>query len=135
MSESSEKPRNSKAEKMRQAARDIEAAQEQSNELIKQLDTLDFSDAGKVLEWWAAFEESGNVDVERTIGDINKIVAKFAAHGYLPGMNTGAEYREEDKENSAKYIVGQALSGRENTGDISGAVHGFYDDWKEKFAK
>ncbi|MDP1689811.1 MAG: hypothetical protein Q8L52_01230 [bacterium] len=130
-----EKRRLSKAEKLRQAARDIDAKQARMDELIKHLDTLDFSDVGKVLEWCVAFEELSDTDVERTVGDTNKIVAKFAEHGYVPGMNTGAEYKEEDKENSAKYIIGQALDGLENAGFISRAIGQSSDDWKAKFVK
>ena len=112
-------------------AQDIDAKQEQINELTKQLDTLDFSDVKKVLEWCVAFQDpSDRVGTQR---DKNKILAKFAEHGYVPNMNTGTEYKAEDKENSAKYIIGQALSGIEYIGAVHQVVHRFSDEWKAKF--
>ena len=114
-------------------ARDIEEKQKQIDELTQQLDTLDFSDVRKVLDWCVAFQEpSDRVGTQR---DKSLILEKFADHGYIPNMNTGKEYKANDKENSAKYIIGQALGGIEYIGAIHQVIHKFADEWKAKFIR
>jgi hypothetical protein len=112
-------------------AKNIDEKQEQINELTKQLDTLDFSDVKKVLEWCVAFE--GPSDRIGTRKDKNKILAKFAEYGYIPDMNIETDYKPDDKENSAKYIIGQALGGIEKYGYVDLAIHGSLDRWNARF--
>jgi len=113
--------------------RDIKEKQEKINELTKQLDTLDFSDVKEVLEWCVAFQgPSDRIGVKK---NKNKIISKFAEYGYFPGVNTGSRYKAEDRENSARYIIGQALSGIADIGAIHHVINRFYDEWKAKFVK
>lgn len=114
-------------------AKDIAEKQEQINMLTEQLDTLDFSDVKKVLDWCVAFQDPS--DRIGTQSNKSKILVKFAEHEYYPGMNVGISYNAEDKENSAKYIIGQALSGIVNIGAIHQVIHHFADQWKAKFAE
>jgi len=115
------------------SARDIAEKQKQIDELTNQLDILDFSNTEKVLDWCAAFQSpSDRIDTKR---DKEKILNKFAENGYLPNVNLGSEYKPEDKDNSARYLIGQALDGIKQIGAIHQVFHKFYDEWKAKFSE
>lgn len=133
--ELSEKYKNSPEGKAAAEAsiKDIAEKQRQIDELTNQLDTLDFSNTEKVLDWCAAFQSpSDRIDTKR---DKEKILNKFAENGYLPNVNLGSEYKPENKDNSARYLIGQALDGIKQIGAIHQVFHKFYDEWKARFSK
>ncbi len=134
IAEAAEKYR--KSPEGQRAARESEErkqeAQRKADALVEQLPSLDFSNQEAVLNWICEFQDpSDHIGVEK---DNEKVLKIFAEHGYQPGVNTGKEFNGEDRDNFARYIVGQALNGlRGDVGAIHHIVHKFTDDWKEKF--
>lgn len=99
--------------------------------LVRQLPDLDFTDYEVILDWLCelqnAAESSGT-----TKGQAEILVA-FTKHGYRPGVNAGKAYDGKDRENVARYIIGQALGGLQKGVGILNTIHGSTDDWKKKF--
>ena len=65
--------------------------------------------------------------------DRERIIATFGAHGYVSGVNCGDAFDAEDRENVARWLIGQCLANLVSVGAIHGIVHKFADDWIEKF--
>ncbi len=108
-------------------------AQETVNNLMKELPSLDFKNNVKVLDWINRLQPASDyVGVEVSS---KKIVEIFADHGFLPGVNIGANFKENDEDNFAKYIAGQALGFLEKGWPVHHVVGRFIDDWKKKFKK
>lgn len=102
----------------------------QTNEIMRWTDE-DWSDLTKVLDWLVAIQPAtDHVGVET---DPNFIVNLFDQHGYKTGVNTGEDFREEDKENYARYIVGQCMSCLKSIGAIHQVTYSFVERWKAKF--
>lgn len=134
---------NKKAEAYRKSPEGIRAnkeaeekkqnMQEKANQLVEQLNTLDFSDYELVLEWICNFQEAS--DYIGTSYDKNKVISTFKNNGFAIGVNTGKDFNGENAENFAKYLVGQALDGINTVGAPHQIVHKFTNDWKQKFGK
>jgi hypothetical protein len=114
----------------------IRRANETLAQTVRALDTLPFDDLSAVLAWIASFEDETDllgVDKEELLAVMPK---RFAAHGLLPNMNTGAAYDGEDFEDSAKYLIGQALSFlTEPPYAVHGVWRSFYKEWLAKFER
>ena len=110
-----------------------EEAQRKADALMEQLPNLDFANQEAVLNWICEFQDpSDHIGVVKNQGEVLRI---FAEHGYQPSVNTGEAFNGEDRDNFARYIVGQALDGlKGDVGAIHQVVHKFTDDWKKKFA-
>lgn len=102
-------------------------AQRKADALVEQLPNLDFSNQEAVLDWICEFQDpSDHIGVAK---DNEKVLKIFAEHGYQPGVNTGEAFNGEDRDNFARYIVGQALDGLQGeVGAIHHIVHKFTDD-------
>lgn len=119
-----------RAEEQRQRA---EEAKRSIEALLKQLDTLEFSDLESVIDWIAAFQEPTNlVGIEF---DRKAVLKTFKAHGFEPDANIGEAYDERSAENVAKYVVGQALAGIERGGLVPQAIHGAASRWRRTFGR
>lgn len=106
-------------------------AQRKADALMEQLPNLDFNDQKAVLDWICEFQ--GPSDHIGVVKDGEKVVKIFAEHGYQPNVNTGEAFNGEDRDNFARYIIGQALSGlQSDVGAIHQIVHKFTNDWKKK---
>ena len=108
----------------------IASMQERHDCLMRDLAALDFTDDVAVLDWLCAMQEPTDhvgVQVDRA-----GIVAAFARHGFEPNVNTGAAYRDADRDNSFRYLVGQALSTLQACA-IHGMVNDFTARWKTRF--
>lgn len=91
----------------------------------------DWSDLANVIDWLVAIQPTtDHIGIET---DPNFIVNLFEQHGYKEGVNTGNDFQEEDKENYARYIIGQCMSCLESVGAIHPVTHSFVERWKEKF--
>lgn len=102
-----------------------------ANILMEKLDALDFSDDAVVLDWLVKMQmPSDHIGVDV---DPGRIIRVFSAHGWLPDVNTGAAFREDDRENFARYLAGQALANLEYIGAIHQIVHEFARQWRERF--
>jgi hypothetical protein len=132
-----------RAEEYRQSPEGVKAAeedearknalQEKADQLVTQLDSLDFSNLEAVIDWIVDFQDaSDHIGVSF---DREKVVSTFRSHGFDVGVNTGEAFNEEDAENFAKWLVGQALGGINSVGAIHQVVHRFAGDWKMKFGK
>jgi hypothetical protein len=110
----------------------IREAQDKINVLLAQLSGLNFSNQGTVLDWLCAFQEpSDHVSVTTHWQEILKT---FAEHGYQPDVNMYGAFDGEDRDNSVRYIIGQALSTLQgDTHHIKLPIHKFTKDWKNKF--
>lgn len=97
-----------------------------ADELMAGLDRLDFSNVAALLDWLCAIEDARD-HIGVTV-DVSRIVATFGAHGYLPNVNCGADYKEDDPDNSARWLIGQALSV-----PYVPLVRHFTEQWKAKF--
>lgn len=116
------------------------AAQEQTradlqarhDALMRRLPSLDFRDQCAVLDWLCEMQApSDHVGV---IVRRKTILAAFAKHEFLPGVNCGADFRPEVRDNVHRWLVGQALDGLEGPA-IHGIIHKFAADWKAKFLR
>ena len=96
---------------------------------MRQLPSLDFNNQEKILDWLCAFVVPCNV-----VEDLQEVIGIFTSHGYEAGVNAGEAYNGEDKDNVARYIVGQALSSMRDEGFVPQVIEGFMTDWKTKFA-
>lgn len=107
-------------------------SQQKADALMEELPSLDFNNQEAVLNWICEFQEpSDHIGV---ITDNEKVLKIFSENGYQPNVNVGEAFNGEDRDNFARYIVGQALDGLQgNVGAINQIVHKFTDDWKKKF--
>ena len=132
-----------RAEEYRKSPKGIKAAeeaearktalQEKADQLLTQLDSLDFSNLEAVIDWIVDFQDaSDHIGVSF---DREKVVATFRSHGFDIGVNTREAFNGEDAENFAKNVVGQALDGIKSVDAIHRVVHKFAGDWKKKFGK
>lgn len=102
------------------------------NAAVAELETLDFSDIAAVVDWFDKVTDP--MDFRGVKVPSAKIVQIFENHGYLPGVNTGENFNGEDKENFARYIIGQALLGLKSPiGRIHPVFIRFAREWREKF--
>jgi len=107
-----------------------EGKQHRLDQLMLELDTLDFTNQAHVIKWVEDFQDpSDYIGLKK---DPKKIVKIFAEHGYFASVNLGSQFHAEDKDNVARYIVGQALDGLNFIGAIHGMIHSFIEDWRKK---
>lgn len=118
----------------RRAAREAEErkqqAQQKHDTLMRQLPNLNFADDVAVLDWLCEFQDPSCFGVGKQQG---AVLATFAAHGYYPGVNCGKDFNGDDRDNFARWVIGQALNTLSEFGAIHPIVHKFTDDWKKKF--
>ena len=100
--------------------------------LMRQLPGLDFTDYAVLLDWLCELQLAAESSITMK-GPTEKILATFTKHGYQPGVNTKKAYDGKDRENVARYIIGQALGGLQKGVGILNTIHGSTDDWKKKF--
>ncbi len=110
--------------------REIATAQAQIDLSVVALDALDFSDLDAVIGWFETVQDATDqcgVRVPKAA-----ILAAFSAAGFEPDANCGDAF-DDDRENVARYIIGQALSTLRFLA-IHGTIHGFAKCWREKFS-
>lgn len=111
---------------------EILKAQETHDRLVRDLATLDFKNDVAVLDWLCAIQDS--TDHTSVVVDKATILAAFDAAGLKPSVNTGSNFKADDRDNVFRYIVGQALDCLKSVA-IHGIVHKFVADWKAKFLR
>lgn len=125
--------RESDAGKAYEAERlaNTERDQKRVDALFADLPMLNFGNVYSLLSWCAQYQEpSDRVGVNT---HAKEVCAIFADHGYLPNVNLGVDYRADDADNSARYLIGQALHGLEVVGAVHGIYQKFYGEWLAKF--
>jgi len=117
----------------REAKERQESLQKKADEMVEQLfDKFDFANLEAVINWLDEFQNpSYHVGVKIPH---EQIVKKFREHGFEPNVNCGDDFNEADKDNVARWIVGQALAGLEcDVHAIHQVFHKFAKDWRNKF--
>ena len=114
-------------------AMQVQALRVKVQDMMQQLESLDFENIEAVVNWFDGIRDaSDDVDVMSMIRR-EEIVQKFQVHGYQPNDNLGDKFNEKDKENVARYIVGQALDNLITFGSIHQVYSYFAEDWRKKF--
>jgi hypothetical protein len=97
---------------------------EQMARRIEEIETLDFTDLNAVITWLEQMDGIGSKDMrkQRIV-----ILTALRRRRFVANVNCGAQFDESNKENFARYIIGQAM-----------ANNGVIDDrhvraWREKF--
>lgn len=111
--------------------KEVEALQRTADLLVEELKTLDFSNLQLVLNWLCAIQEPG--DRIGVTTDRELIIKTFNDNGYFENVNIGNDFNGEDRENFARYIIGQGLDGISRMGAPHQVIYRFVDQWKEKF--
>ncbi|MEK7509683.1 MAG: hypothetical protein AAB605_03145 [Patescibacteria group bacterium] len=123
-------PKGKKA--AREAKERLEKMQQKHDELMRQLPNLDFTNNIAVLNWLCEYQDPS--DYIGVMKQQDEVVATFVAHGYHPNVNLHENFKEDDRDNYARYIIGQALSMLQGeVGAIHHVIHHFTKKWKEKF--
>lgn len=99
-------------------------------ESIDKLSQLDFTNLNDVINWMDDFQSIRGVSYDK-----DKIVSIFQKNGFNAGMNTGKNFDGENKENYAKWLIGQALKGLINDGQVAQMFSEYAEKWKKKFGE
>ena len=123
-------PEGQRAE--REAEEHRQKAQAQMDEAMAELPTLDFADFGAMIAWLEEVRDPS--DYIGVTTPYAQIVSTFRENGYEPDVNYGQDFDDEDEENFARWLIGQALSNLElDIHAIHQVFHKFADDWRNKF--
>lgn len=107
------------------------AIQAEADALMAALPSLDMTDDVAVLEWLDRFQDPS--DYIGIKADKAAVIRAFTDAGYVANANTGDDFREEDRDNHARYLVGQALSCLQSVGAIHQVFGTFHARWKARF--
>lgn len=105
--------------------------QKKHDNLIIELDKIDFTNDLSVLKWICNFQNT--IDYRGVKVNSLKILSIFKKHGYFPNENVEIDFQKNDRENYTRYIIGQALDGLKYDDLIHPFVHFFVDKWKKAF--
>lgn len=115
----------------REAEERVKALQEQHDRLVHELVSIDPADDVRTLDWFCRLQPcTDHVDVKV---ESETLVRVFEGAGFRAGANTGPAYRENDRNNSFRYLVGQALDGLTTGPAIHPILHKFVAEWKARF--
>lgn len=106
------------------------AAQSKHDALMRKLPSLNMADDIAVLDWLCAMQEPS--DRVGVIVRRDTIVSHFEKAGFIAGANCGKDYRDGDRDNMFRYLVGQAMDGL-NGPAIHSIIHKFAADWRKRF--
>jgi hypothetical protein len=80
-----------------------------------------------ILEYFELSEHSGVVNYDEMI------IRYLETNGYESGCNTGKDYKAGDKENTARYIIGQFMDSIKTHGMCPPVITSFYEKYKKDF--
>lgn len=108
---------------------ELKQKQKELDELLIQLDTINFSDYTQVLHWWAKAQDA--LDHIGLVKYDAHIIQAFEKNGYVENEHVGkdSEWIKETPERMARYIVGQCL----NMLKVVGAVHQIIPIWVKQY--
>ena len=107
------------------------AIQAEADALMAALPSLDMTDDVAVLDWLDRFQDPS--DYIGIKADKAAVIRAFTEAGFVAGANCGDDFREDDRDNHARYLVGQALSCLQSMGAIHQVFGTFHERWKAKF--
>lgn len=106
------------------------ALQAQHDRLMARLPSLDWPSDVSVLNWLCDMQPC--TDRVGVIVRRSTIVQAFEKHGFKAGENTGPDYKDGDRTNMFRYLVGQALEGLDGPA-IHPILLKFAAEWRERF--
>lgn len=114
------------AEKSDKALASLQARHDQ---LMAHLPSLDWMDKDAVLAWLCEMQPC--TDRVGVIVRRKTIIEAFEKHGFKANENTGADYKNGDRTNMFRYLVGQCLAGLKEGPAIHPIIHKFAAEWHE----
>jgi hypothetical protein len=109
----------------------IAAQQQKIDNAMARLPMLDFNNLTAVFDWLTEIQDPSNhvgVETPRL-----EIIDAFADRGFYVNVNCGEYFDAENRENAARWLIGQALSNLILVGAIHSIFNTFAADWKMKF--
>ena len=107
----------------------LQAQNDKLNQLKENLP--DFSNLDSVISWLGELEKSCDCISLSKAG----IVEVFEGKGYFAGVNCGEDFKEDDRDNCARWLIGQALECIRDAGAIHPMYHTFAKQWRDKFGE
>lgn len=101
------------------------------DQLMQRFETLDYSNLDELVQFFDDLTDPS--DYIGVSFDRGRVIDEFVQHGYGISANTGSAFDENDRENFARYLVGQALSGLQFVGAVHHIYHRMAQEWREKF--
>ena len=102
------------------------------NELLQEAKQIDWSNIPVVLEFLnRTVDPFGYTYTDKFA--IATIKDHLVDAGYIAGEKTGENFNGEDKENSGRYLIGQALDCVQNGWPILDVYSRMYSQWVEKW--
>jgi hypothetical protein len=93
------------------------------------LPAVDAADIDAVMEWMIRYARSADHVDSGARFVAPAVLAWFAQHGYVINANVGDAFDGTDRDNVARYLIGQALDGIA----VVGSPHPMFVDWAERF--
>jgi hypothetical protein len=115
-------------ESVRRQESQRQQSQAKADDLMAQLPLLRFDDVVCLLDWLCEMEEPRDRVGVKVKTD--EIISVFRIHGYEANVNCDADFRPDDADNVARWLIGQALSI-----PYVPLVRKFREDWKQKFLR
>ena len=88
----------------------------------------DFADLNSVITWLEQLADLDNISVK-----YEGIIELFRENEFYPNVNCKENFNKDDKENVARWLIGQALDGIQTFGAIHPIYTKFADEWRVKF--
>ena len=102
---------------------------------IRAFNGLDKSNLEKTIAWLAEFQPlSDRIGVLKP-SQAFFIVKTLEGAGYRANENTNEHFKKEDKENVARYIIGQTISMLSTRYAIHPMIVHFSSEWEQKFVE
>lgn len=115
----------------RERKEELKQLNREGKELLQTFKTVDKTNYEALLSWLTAFQPySDRVGLKLPK---YKVLQTLKQYGYQSDENTEENYNSEDKENAARYLIGQCVSGLERPRAIHPVLVKFHKEWKEKF--
>lgn len=95
------------------------------------LPSLDLGDLGAVIAWLERV--TPHMGLVGVTFDREAVVTLFMLSGYEPVVNCYDDFRPDDRDNVAIWIIGQALSGIIRVGSPHNTIHRFAEEWRSTF--
>lgn len=105
----------------------------EAKQVISKLDSVNWNDMDSVIDYLAETVEPFDWVYVAELGYGKLVNKKLLDAGYVPNVNCGDKFNEEDKNNVGLYLIGQAMSCFNSVGCIHSIFNKFYEDYKEKF--
>jgi len=112
------------------AQQDKVLRQAKIDQLIVDLETLDFTDFELVLEWFCAIEDAKIIGVSF---DKDRVISTFKDHGF--DLDASLTLNVRDAESLARFLIHESLNTIQLGNTPYQAIHYYTKDWKKKFGR